>query len=159
IWRETVPLPGTLGERYFVEHRNIDIAGLDLSHAVRWHAAHRMIVARMSNPVTDEGVGIHRTFLDETGSKIERKMLGGSGIVRLWPDDAVEQGLVIGEGIETTLAAALKVELRGTRLQPAWATLTTANLAPFPVLPGVESLTILVDNDASHAGQVAAKEC
>ena len=32
-------------------------------------------------------------------------------------------------------------------------------MANFPVLPGIEALTILVDNDANQAGQRAAEQC
>jgi putative DNA primase/helicase len=32
-------------------------------------------------------------------------------------------------------------------------------MARFPVLPGVQALTLLVDNDESGAGQRAADEC
>jgi len=43
--------------------------------------------------------------------------------------------------------------------QPAWATGSAGNLKAFPILPGITSLTILVDNDANGAGQDAAKQC
>ena len=42
---------------------------------------------------------------------------------------------------------------------PAWATCTAGNLARFPILAGIEELTILVDNDLSDTGQKAAKQC
>src|SRR5262249_41165816 len=63
IWVESVPLAGTLGERYFVEHRRLDIARLDLNHCLRWHPAIRAIVALMTDPLSNEPIGIHRTFL------------------------------------------------------------------------------------------------
>ena len=66
---------------------------------------------------------------------------------------------MLGEGIETTLAAATRIEHRGTLLQPAWAAGSAGNMAKFPVLCGVNSLTLLVDNDESGAGQRAADEC
>jgi putative DNA primase/helicase len=66
--------------------------------------------------------------------------------------------MVIGEGVETTLAAATRQRLDdGTLLQPAWATCGSGNLANFPVLPGIDCLTILVDHD--DAGIKAAAEC
>ena len=79
--------------------------------------------------------------------------------IRLWPDDVVTTGLVIGEGIESTLAAATHIIHRETLLQPAWTAGSAGNLASFPVLPGIEALTILVDNDATGVGQAAAMEC
>lgn len=69
------------------------------------------------------------------------------GVVRLWPDDSVEQRLTIGEGIETTLAAA-------RTHWPAWACLSAGQLKTFPVLPGIEALAIVVDHD--KAGIAAA---
>ncbi len=159
IWRESVPLPGTLGERYLIEHRKIDVTGIDLTHVLRWHKSDRMVVALMTDAATNEPLGVHRTFLGRDGAKLKRLMLGPAGVIRLWPDEAVEQALVIVEGIETVLAAALGVELHGTLLQPAWVAGNDKAIANFPILPGFECLTILVDNDASQAGQAAAKRC
>ena len=76
---------------------------------------------------------------------------------RLWPDAAVETALVLGEGVETTLAASTRIEHRGTLLQPAWAAGSAGNMANFPVLSGIEALTILVDNDS--AGERAGDQC
>jgi hypothetical protein len=44
-------------------------------------------------------------------------------------------------------------------MQPAWALLDRGNLRNFPVLAGIEALTILVDNDESGDGQAAADAC
>ena len=32
LWREAVPLAGTLGDRYFIEHRELDVRQLELQH-------------------------------------------------------------------------------------------------------------------------------
>ena len=80
-------------------------------------------------------------------------------MIRLWPDEDVSTGLVIGEGVETVLSVATRCTRRGTLLQPAWATGSAGNLKSFPILPGIMSLTILADNDANGAGQEAAKQC
>jgi hypothetical protein len=80
-------------------------------------------------------------------------------VIRLWPDNEVTTGLVIGEGVETTLAAATCIAHRGTLLQPAWACGGSGNLTAFPVLAGIEALTIIVDNDESGGGQDAAAKC
>src|SRR6476646_2766726 len=50
IWGETVRLSGTLGERYRVEHRKLDIAALSLGHALRWHLHIQALVALMTDP-------------------------------------------------------------------------------------------------------------
>ena len=44
---------------------------------------------------------------------------------------------MLGEGVETTLAAATRIEHRGTLLQPAWAAGSAGNMAKFPVLTGI----------------------
>jgi hypothetical protein len=42
---------------------------------------------------------------------------------------------------------------------PAWALGDAGGLRTFPVLSGIESLTIIVDHDAAGGGQRAALEC
>ena len=83
----------------------------------------------------------------------------GGCVIRLWPDDAISTGLVLGEGIETTLAAALRVRHRGTLLQPAWAAGCADNMKHFPVLASITTLTLLVDNDKNGTGQEAGAAC
>jgi putative DNA primase/helicase len=71
-------------------------------------------------------------------------------VVRLWPDAAVTTGLLIAEGVETALTAA-------HGFTPVWACIDAGNLANFPMLAGVEALTIVADHD--RAGVRAAEEC
>jgi hypothetical protein len=59
----------------------------------------------------------------------------GGCVIRLWPDEEVTQGLVLGEGVETTPAAATQIEC-GTLLRPAWAAGSSGNMAAFPGSPG-----------------------
>ena len=113
----------------------------------------------MRDGVADAPTGIQRIALTPevlAGGKVERRMLGRAGAVKLWP---AASSLVIGEGIETVLAAATRIPYRGAPLQPAWSTLTSGKLSTFPVLPGVERLIILVDHDINGAGQLAATVC
>jgi hypothetical protein len=42
--------------------------------------------------------------------------------------------------------------------RPMWATGSTALMAKFPVLSGIEALTIIADHDANGAGERAAAE-
>lgn len=42
---------------------------------------------------------------------------------------------------------------------PVWACGGTGNMAKSPVLVGIDSLTLIADNDKSGAGQTAANEC
>jgi len=65
----------------------------------------------MRDPTTDAPVGIHRIGLalkDGEVVKLDRMALGRMGVVKLWPMNGGEQ-LVVGEGIETTLAAATRI--------------------------------------------------
>jgi Toprim domain len=162
-WRETFPIAGTAGEAYLLK-RGIPIASVPDYGGLRWHPrcpwegdAIPCIIARFTDAVTGEPRGIWRRPIDGQTPRTLGAMKGC--VIRLWPDDAVTTGLVIGEGVETVAAAALGVKHRGTLLQPVWACGNAGNLSDFPVLPGIEALTILVDNDASNTGQQAAAAC
>jgi putative DNA primase/helicase len=65
----------------------------------------------------------------------------------------VEQGLHIGEGPETVLAAMMH------GFNPAWWLGDAVGVETFPVVPGIEVLTILVDHDANGVGQKASAKC
>jgi putative DNA primase/helicase len=103
----------------------------------------------VTDVLTCEPSNLHRTWLARDGRgkapiDTPRRLLKGHrsrGVIRLWPDSEVTMGLVLGEGIETCLAAALD------GLTPVWATMSAGNLANFPVLPGIEGITVLVDHD------------
>jgi hypothetical protein len=82
-------------------------------------------------------------------------MLGraAGAAIKLCPDDEVTLGLGLVEGIETGLA----VISLGWR--PIWAAGSAGGMAQFPVLSGIEELTIFADNDKNGVGQRAAKQC
>ncbi|MFL9987133.1 PriCT-2 domain-containing protein [Paraburkholderia sediminicola] len=116
------------------------------------------LVALVTDVSTCVPITLHRTWINAEGTKADaeppRLLLGGhrkaGGVIRLWPDEALTQGLAIAEGIETALSLA-RVFL------PAWALIDAGNLAKFRPLPGVEALTVAVDDDA--AGAQAANTC
>jgi putative DNA primase/helicase len=152
IWCSAVPLPGTLGEQYFVEVRGLDITKLgDLSHCLRWHEGFIAVVALMTDPLTNGPCGIHRTFLNADATKRERKMLGKQGVVRLSPDEDVFEGLGVVEGIEDGLAVLL------SGWHPVWVATNCGAIERLPVLAGIEALTIFRDRD--NAGERAAEAC
>jgi phage/plasmid primase-like uncharacterized protein len=162
IWRTSSPL-GPDAVIYFLK-RGISINDVPEHGGLRFHprcpwgdGTTPAIVGRFTTALTNEPRGVWRRPL--TGEK--PKTLGpmAACVIRLWPDEAVEQGIVIGEGVETCLSAATRITHRGTLLQPAWAACVANNLERFPVLAGVEALTILVDHDASGTGQKAAAAC
>ena len=165
LWRQSQPIAGTLAERYLTEHRGIDLTALpDAATSLRFHprcpfgsaTRHPCLIALRRDAVSDEPVGIHRIALTQDARKIGRRLLGSGGVVKLYP---VSDHLVVGEGIETTLAAATRISRWGSLLQPAWSAVDAGRLGNLPLIDGVERLVILVDNDLNGAGQAAALRC
>jgi hypothetical protein len=151
IWRESAPLTNTLGEVYFVDQRGLNIHALDLDHTLRWNTAIKAVVALMTDAVTGEPTGVHRTFIDADGAKIQRKMLGRQGVICLSRNDEVTLGLGITEGVEDGIAVLLD------RWAPIWAATSAGPIARFPILAGIEELTIFADAD--EAGLTKAEAC
>jgi len=117
------------------------------------------MVALMTDPITDTPCGVHRTYLrpDGAGKALvtpAKMMLGAAGVVRLVPDEDIGLGLGLAEGIETSLAIMQHAEW-----SPVWAGCSAGAIARFPVLPGIESLTIFADADDKGAGLTAARTC
>jgi hypothetical protein len=165
IWTSAQPLLGSIADRYLDETRGIDISKLpkDIHRSLRFHSncvfgssARPCLIALMRDPLTDEPIGIQRIALEQCDGrivKIERRMLGRAGVVKLWPGGPT---LVVGEGLETVLAAATRIPYAGVPLTPAWAALSSQKLQALPIIPGVERLILLVDNDRNQEGQSAA---
>ncbi|MGF6777830.1 DUF7146 domain-containing protein [Paraburkholderia sp. GAS334] len=116
------------------------------------------LVALVTDVAGRGPISLHRTWINADGTKADieppRMLLGGhrkaGGVIRLWPDEALTQGLAIAEGIETALSLARV-------FQPVWALIDAGNLAKLPALAGVDALTIAVDDDP--AGVQAAHSC
>jgi DNA polymerase len=164
LWGQGHPIANTLAARYLADTRGIVLAALpaDIDAVLRFHPScpfgpgsrHPCLIALLRDAATDAPTGIHRVGLTLDARKIDRRMLGRTGVVKLWPAGPL---LVLGEGIETTLAGATRVPYRSGPLQPAWSAVSTNSLSKFPVLPGVERLVILVDHD--DGGKTAAACC
>jgi hypothetical protein len=146
---------------------------LERTDAIGWHPAvyfhepgHELhgrclwcIVAVMSDPVTGNPTGaISRTYIGRDGRKIGKaKTLGKpKGVIRISRDEDVLGGLHIAEGLETALSGMANVR---RPMRPMWAMGDTGAMKKFPVLPGIEVLTILVDHDENGEGQRAAQTC
>jgi hypothetical protein len=115
------------------------------------------MLALMTNPERNTPCGIHRTFLLPDGSgkapvEPAKSMLGNAGVIRLMPDEEITNGLGIAEGIENALTI-----MQHAGWPNIWATGTASGIAKFPVLAGIECLTIFADHDI--AGTRAAQEC
>src|SRR5262245_45533942 len=164
VWRESIGIAGTPGETYF-ERRGIPFDEVPNYGGLRFHprcpwegGTAPCVLARFTDVITGEARGIWRRPIDRLKPMSLGPMRGC--VIRLWPDEDVTTGLVIGEGVETTLSVATGLPSRdGTMFRPAWAAASAGNLENFPVLLGIEALTILADNDANGRGQDAAKKC
>ena len=163
IWNASAPIAGTPGATYLAG-RGIALGDVPDHGGLRFHpqcpwesGTAPCIVSRFTDALTSEPKGIHRRPID--GAKPMTLGPIGGCVIRLWPDAEGTTAIVLGEGIETTLAAATRISHRGVMLRPAWAAGCAGTMAKFPVLSGVECLTLLVDADESHTGQEAAAEC
>ncbi len=176
IWQEAVLIEGTPVEAYLRTYRKLDIPDGLSGDVLRFHPAcpfgrgttHPCMVALVRNVQTSDPQAIHRTALHLDGTPVKiygrtaRLALGSTknGAVKLTDDADVTTGLFIGEGIETTIAGMMRPQC----YRPAWALLSAGNIGSFPVLSGIECLTIMVDHDHAdkrgrRAGEVAAREC
>ncbi|TXL75633.1 virulence-associated protein E [Vineibacter terrae] len=107
------------------------------------------MVALMRDAITNEPTGVHRTYLRPDGSgkadvQPAKMMLGRSAgaVVKLTPDEDVTLGLGLSEGIEDGLA------IINSGWRPIWACMSTGSMRTFPVLGGIEALTLFRDADA-----------
>lgn len=160
IWRKAVPILGTVAETY-LRHRGCVLppADSDLRFLPPVGKHPSTLCARVSDIRTAKPISLHFTKLaaggrGKAGSDRDKLLMSGhrkkDGCIRLWPDEAVTHGLVIAEGIESALAAA-------HAYRPVWAAIDAGNLRAFPLLHGIEALTIFADHD--DTGLTAAREC
>jgi hypothetical protein len=160
LWRESIPIDGTVAERYLRQTRGLDIPD-DLSGVLRFHSQcpfgpgvrHPCLVALFRDIVSNEPRAIHRIALRPDATRMDRMMLGRSGgaAIKLTCDEDVTYGLAIGEGIESTLAGM------AMGFRPAWALGSAGSIRNFPVLAGIDCLTIVTDHD--DEGKRAADAC
>ncbi|KGJ04993.1 Toprim domain-containing protein [Paracoccus halophilus] len=154
IWKEAVPISGTLAENY-LRSRGITC---DLPNALRfradcWHGPSAKRFPAMIAAVQGADLpAVHRTYLDGVAkARIEpnKMMLGATagGAVRLSQADGP---LVVAEGIETALSLC-----SGLLRAPAivWACLSASGMAGLRLPDRPHRLTIATDGD--DAGRAA----
>jgi hypothetical protein len=166
VWDECVPIKNTPAIKY-LRARGINDLPPNVDDVLRYHGAcqfgwqkMRCLIALFRDVISDEARAIHRTAIGDHGHTLGRMALGpiGRAAIKLWAFDGAK--LVIGEGIETTLAAALYVHrTNGEILQPAWAASVANNIKFLPLIEEVRRLLILVDHDLSGVGQEASEVC
>jgi hypothetical protein len=166
LWREASDSRGTLVEIYLTLRR-LELPDEAAFKAVRFHPncpfgeeRHPAMVCLVRD-VTNEPMAIHRTALEPDGRAVKRNgktfrmtlapVKGGA--IKIDLDENVTEGLVIGEGVETCLAA------RQMGLRPVWSAITAGGVAEFPVLPGIDGLHLLEENDEIGASQRAVEKC
>ena len=150
LWRESLPLAGTVAERY-LRRRGVacDLPPTLRFHPHCWHTSARRFPALLARVDGGDGAGLHRTYLAPDGSgkaavEPARAMLGNvqGGAVRL--SDGPGR-LVACEGLETGLSL-----LSGLLDGPAtvWAALSTSGLRGLRLPAQPARLTIATDGDA-----------
>jgi putative DNA primase/helicase len=167
IWEAAGDLAGTLGLSYLTRPKATGGRALDVHEGVsgrvlRFHPrcpwrqdCVPAVIALYRDIRTDEPKAILRIGLTPDGRKIDRMALGPKAgcAVKLTADEDVEAGLHIGEGVETMMASIMQ------GFAPAWALGDTGGVETFPVLCGIDVMTICVDHDANAAGQMASSIC
>jgi hypothetical protein len=160
IWRESVEPTGTLVETYLAA-RSLSLPEGTAGTVVRFHAAlwhdggtRPGMVCLFRDIATNEPCGVHRTFFDSDGRKFDRRMLGRAAraAVKLSADEDVEQGLHVGEGVETCIAAML------AGYRPTWALGSAGGIAKFPLLAAVEAISVLSERNDGGANEHAVAE-
>jgi hypothetical protein len=163
-WQAARPIAGTLAETY-LGARGLhfdDRAGRALRFAkrrARKHPTtdeldhHPAILALLRDVRTGEPAGVINIFLRSDGGDRLRDRKGktvtgrsSGAAVMLSPFDEPTTGLVSCEGVETGIA------VWQSGLRPVWACGGAGNLARFPVLGGIECLTVAADRDARGLG-------
>jgi len=158
IWRQTFPAAGSATEDY-LRSRGLDLP-VGAERVLRHHRRLRFddgfvpgMVALMTDIITDQPRAIHRTFLEPDGTKIGGKMYGAAKGCAIKLAPKCGDRLVIGEGIETSLAAVC------AGMGPAWALGSEGGIKTFPVIADVRSLMILGELDDHQANDRAAHIC
>jgi len=160
VWHDSVDPRGTLVETY-LRSRHLTLPDEVADRTIRYHASlwrdgatHPGMVALFTDIHTNAPCGIHRTFLDGEGQKVDRRMLGraGNAAIKLSADEDVEQGLHVGEGVETCLAAWL------AGFRPMWALGSCGGIARFPLLARIDAISILAERNDGGANQQAVEQ-
>lgn len=153
---------GTLAERYLNVERRLDLPADLCGRVVRFHALcpwekerRPCMVVAFRSIADDTLVAIQRTLLSDDGKKLDRKTLGpcSGAAIKIDDDTDVECGLTVGEGFETCLTA------RALGLRPVWALGSASPIGDFPVLAGIDALTILGETDKKGSNANAVTDC
>jgi len=150
IWRAAIPALGTPAERWLAAC-GIAPAALDLEGMpIRWSAQLGAVVALMTDAATAIPTGLLSQVTLPDGRAKPPTIIGTAGVVRLSRDEEVALGLGLAEDLPTGLA-----RLAGG-WRPTWAAGSLGVVTGFPVLGGVEALTLHL---ALGSRGMAARAC
>ena len=161
LWDAAKSIHGTLAEHYLTKTRGLDLAILpDIDAVLRFHprcpfdkAKHPCLIALFRDVETDEAAGIHRIALTANAEKIDRRMLGSWPNARAIKLRSTGKKLIVGEGIETTIAGGTRV----TNEAALWAMGSATAIGRLPLIAGMTKLMVLVDHDKN--GRSNARAC
>jgi putative DNA primase/helicase len=167
-WSAARLIGNTIAETY-LNHRGLQYLDLE-GQTLRFHPSrgrkgptdqfehHPALLVALSDAHTGDQVGVINVFLKPDGSDRLRDQKGktctgraSGAVVMLSAFDEPTVGLTICEGTETGVALLMKEQA------PVWACGGARTLATFPVLSGIEALTIAADADVP--GKKAAIAC
>jgi hypothetical protein len=169
LWDESRDPRGTIVERY-LNGRELelpdDVAGNVIRHfpdCPFFKERHPAMIALVRDIESDVKIAIQRTAISADAKAIKRKDKDGrektfrlslgstsGGAIKIDPDEHVEYGILIGEGVETCLAA------RQIGLSPVWSLCGTSGLSNFQVIDFIDGLTILAEAGEPSTNAVQA---
>jgi hypothetical protein len=172
IWNEAKDPRGTLAETYLRHYRKLDLPDELCGTVLRFHPACPwrndsgtvnyvpVLVVPFRSIDNDTITAVHRVALNADGSKTERRMLGvvRRAAIKL---DALSDSdaLVIGEGVETSMAARQYMAMDQIARMPVWATGSAGAISFFPLIDNVKKLFILGENNDGGANARAIALC
>src|SRR5581483_227763 len=163
LWQKGQPIAGTIVETYL----RLRGCALPQSDDIRFleilaFGPFPCMMARVTDAISGKPITLHFTRLKCDGTAkadVDRPKLlltghrKAGGVVRLVEDAEVTMGLGLSEGIETGWS------VMAGGWSPVWPTVDAGNMAAFPLLDGIESLTLFADNDESGTGRKSAEAC
>jgi len=155
LWRDAIDPRGTLVEDY-LNGLGIDLPDEAAFEAIRFYP--RAIdglpgmLCLIRNILDNEPQAIRITRVVPKGA-IKSRTLGTTdgGAIKIDPDENAALGICVGAGLERCLAA------RQLGFAPIWALDSAIAIKRFPVLAGIEGLTIFVED--GEETQAAAQVC
>lgn len=148
LWGPAVDPRPTPARLYLERDRALKLPADLAGEVLRWHPGLNALLALFRNIATGEPQAVLRIVLDRDARLIKPRMNTGpvaSAAVMLDAFENVTTGLHLSEGVETGMAG------RQYGLKPTWALGSTVAIGKFPVLSGIEALTVLQENDGGKS--------